>query len=210
VLLIGTLAAGDPGLLAALESSSTAFCEVDYLDANSGSTPTAADLSKYGAVLAYDSDNYPFADSLGLGNSLAEYFNGGGRVVITLFADAGYPIGGAFADHYLLLTPSAASVATDSFSASIATQGRVPTSPILAGVTSISGTGWHGNQILQNGGVSVASWASGAPLAVVGTVTDTRGYARNIVDLNILPIDIATGSWTGDGIELLRNALLYQ
>lgn len=77
-------------------------------------------------------------------------------------------------------------------------------------MSSISGTGWRGAQGVQNGGVVVASWASGEPLAVVGTVTDARGDLRNIVDLNILPTDIATGAWTGDGIQLLRNALLYQ
>jgi hypothetical protein len=211
VLLISTLTAGDAGLMASIESSSSAFCEVDYLDANGGTTPTAAYLSQYGAVLVYNDDNYPYADPLGLGNSLAEYFNSGGRVVIALFADAGYPIGGAFvSDNYLLLSPTDAPAATDSFSASIATQALVPTSPILIGVTSISGTGWRGDQTLQNGGTAVANWASGAPLAVVGTVTDTKGNVRNIVDLNILPTDIATGAWTGDGIQLLRNALLYQ
>jgi hypothetical protein len=44
----------------------------------------------------------------------------------------------------------------------------------------------------------------------VGTVVDAMGVARNVVDLNILPTDISDGAWTGDGIELLRNALLYQ
>jgi hypothetical protein len=58
--------------------------------------------------------------------------------------------------------------------------------------------------------VAVAKWASGEALAVVGTVVDAHGHERNIVDLNILPTDIATGAWTGDGIALLRNALLYQ
>jgi hypothetical protein len=75
---------------------------------------------------------------------------------------------------------------------------------------SISGSGWRGAQALQNGGVAVANWASGEPLAVVGTVVDALGVARNIVDLNILPMDISDGAWTGDGIALLRNALLYQ
>jgi hypothetical protein len=145
------------------------------------------------------------------GDALADYFNTGGRVVIALFADAGYPIGGAFAaDNYLLLNPVDAPEASDSFSASSAAQDLVPTSPILAGAMSISGSGWRGAQALQNGGVAVANWASGEPLAVVGTVVDAMGVARNIVDLNILPTDISDGAWTGDGIPLLRNALLYQ
>jgi len=211
VLLISTLAGGDTGLMASLQSSSSQFCQVDYLNANSGTTPTAADLSPYGAVLAYNNDNYPYADPLGLGNALAGYFNGGGRVVVALFGDAGYAIAGAWVtDNYLLLNPSDAVTASDSFSASVETQDLVPMSPILAGVSSISGMGWRGTQSLQNGGVAVANWASGAPLAVVGVVVDARGYSRSIVDLNILPTDVATGAWTGDGIALLRNALLYQ
>jgi hypothetical protein len=209
VLLVSTLTGRNAGLVAALEGASSAFCRVDYLDANSGTTPTAAFLSQYGAVLAYNDDNFPYADPAGLGNALGEYFDGGGRVVIALFADAGYPIGGAFSN-LLLIDPVNAPLATDSFSASVPAQDLVPASPILAGVQSISGMGWRGAQTLQNGGVAVARWASGEPLAVVGTVIDAKGRRRNVVDLNILPTDVATGAWTGDGIRLLANALLYE
>jgi hypothetical protein len=209
VLLISTLTGQNTGLVSALEGASSAFCRIDYLDANAGTTPTAAFLSQYGAVLAYNDDNFPYSDPTGLGNALAEYFNAGGRVVIALFADAGYPIGGAFAD-LLFVNPVNAPLASDSFSASNPMQDLVPGSPILAGVTSITGTGWRGAQALENGGVAVASWASGEPLAVVGTAIDAKGQLRHLVDLNILPTDVATGAWTGDGIELLVNALLYQ
>jgi hypothetical protein len=196
--------------MTSIQQSSSAFCTVDYLDANAG-TPTASSLSQYGAVLAYNDEGFPYSDPTGLGNVLADYFDGGGRVVIALFANAGYPIAGRFAtDNLLLLNPVNAPINTDSFSAANSAQDLVPTSPLLAGVVSIAGTGWRGAQALQNGGVAVADWASGEPLAVVGTVTDARGHLRNIVDLNILPTDIATGAWNGDGILLLRNALLYQ
>ncbi len=211
VLLISTLTAANAGLVTAIQNSSSAFCKVDYLDANAGTTPSAAYLSQYGVVLAYNDDNFPYSDPTGLGDALAAYFNAGGHVVIALFADAGYPIAGDFVtDNFLVLNPINAPLATDSFSASSPAEDLVPTSPILTDVTSISGTGWRGAQALQNGGVAVANWASGEPLAVVGTVLDAMGHVRNIVDLNILPTDIATGAWTGDGIELLRNALLYQ
>jgi hypothetical protein len=197
--------------LTALQNSSSWFCRVDYLDANAGTTPSASSLSPYGAILVYNDDNYPYADPTGLGNELAAYFNAGGRVVIALFADAGYPIGGDFAaQNLLLLNPVNALEATDSFSASSSTQDLGSGSPLLNGVMSISGTGWRGAQALQNGGVAGAKWASGDPLVVAGNVVDARGIARNIVDLNILPTDIATGAWTGDGIALLRNALLWQ
>ena len=211
MLLVSTYVSGNAGLIASLESSSSKFCKIDYLDANSGTTPTAASLAPYGVVLAYNDDYYPYSDAAGLGDSLAAYFNAGGRVVIALFADAGYPIAGAFAsDNYLVINPVNAPMATDSFSASSSTQALVPTSPLLSGVSSISGSGWDGAQSVQNGGVAVARWASGNPLAVTGTVTDSKGRSRNVVDLNILPTDIASGAWSGDGINLLRNALLYQ
>ena len=200
MLLISTLTGANAGLSSAIQNSSSAFCKVDYLDANSGTTPTVAFLSQYGAVLAYNDDTYPYSDPAGLGDALAAYFNAGGRVVIALFADAGYPIGGAFAaDNYLVLQPVNAPEASDSFSASNSAQDVIPTSPILNGVMTIAGTGWRGAQIRQNGGVAVANWASGEPLAVVGTVTDARGKLRKVVDLNILPTDISTGAWTGDG-----------
>jgi hypothetical protein len=53
-------------------------------------------------------------------------------------------------------------------------------------------------------------WASGDVLAVTGMVTDLSGNPHNRVDLNILPDDIASGAWTGDGIRLLANAILYR
>src|ERR1700722_2365937 len=40
VLLISTLTGQNAGLVSALESASSAFCRIDYLDANSGTTPT--------------------------------------------------------------------------------------------------------------------------------------------------------------------------
>ena len=161
--------------------------------------------------MAYNDNNFPYSDPAGLGDALAKYFDAGGRVVIALFADAGYPIGGAFVmENLLLLNPIYVPQGADTFSASDPTQDLAPASPILDGVMSIAGNGWHGAQMLQNGGVAVARWASGETLAVVGTVVDARGQQRNIVDLNILPTDIATGAWTGDGIALLRNALLYR
>ncbi len=216
VLVISTSTQGDSALLASLgeaasQAASPVFCAIDYFDANGGATPTPGYLSQYDAVLAYSEVNNPYADPDGLGDSLAEYFDLGGRVVIALFADADDPIGGAFVtEGYLLLAPSNAVKATDSFNALIAAQAPLPPTSILAGVSSISGTGLRADQALQNGGVAVASWASGAPLAVAGTVKDWEGNPRRIVDLNILPTDIATGAWAGDGVRLLQNALLYR
>lgn len=60
----------------------------------------------------------------------------------------------------------------------------------------------------MNGGVTVASWGNGSPLVVRGVV---KGRKR--VDVNFLPFpsgSAQTQSWTGDGIALLRNALLYR
>jgi len=213
VLLISTIATPQAGLVSSLQASTSEFCSVDYFNINGTTALTAAFIAKYSAVLVYNDNGFPYTNAAALGNTLATYFNGGGRVVVALFADAGYPLAGAFVtDDFLLISPLGAPQAADSFSSAIATQDVVPTSPILVGVTSITGTGtgWRGTQSVENGGVAVAKWASGEPLAVTGKVTDGNGHVRNRVDLNILPSDIASGAWTGNGIQLLRNALLYQ
>jgi hypothetical protein len=210
VLLLDTESAAPRGLVAALQAASPgSFCTIDYYDANLG-TPALSFLQRYQSILAFNENVQPYVDPVGLGDVLAAYFDGGGRVVIALFADGGYYIQGAFGSRYLLVAPIYVPEATDSYSSAIPTQDLVPTSPVLVGVHSISGAGWHGSQGIQNGGVRVAQWASGELLAVTGVVTDSSGHLRNRVDLNIQPSDVASGTWTGDGFTLLANAILYQ
>jgi len=188
------------------------LCTIHYLDVNAA-VPTLALLEPYQAILVYNDDWFPYADPAAVGDIVASYFDGGGRVVIALFADGGYAITGAWtANHYNLIAARWVRSSADSFSSAIPTQDLVPTSAALAGVTTIVGnaSAWHGTQTVANGGLPVALWESGDLLAVTGVVTDANGRPRNRVDLNIQPTDVASGVYAGDAVRLLANALLYQ
>jgi hypothetical protein len=208
VLLVDTVSTAPSGLVAGLQAASP-FCAIGYYDANSG-TPTLEFIQKFQAVMIFNENALPYDDPVGLGNVLASYFDGGGRVVTALFADGGYLVQGAFGAQYLLIAPIFVPQASDSYVSTVPTEDLLPTSPVLRGVKSITGDGWHGSQGTQNGGIAIARWASGELLAVTGTVVDSQGHKRNRVDLNIQPTDVASGAWQGDGFALLANALLYQ
>lgn len=66
---------------------------VTYLDARS-STPSVAALSAYDAVFTWA--NYSFADETTFGNNLADYVDGGGRVILGAFSTftSGNSLGG--------------------------------------------------------------------------------------------------------------------
>jgi hypothetical protein len=211
ILVISTASTAPAGLLAGIQATSPAFCTVDYYAANSA-TPVLAELTPYQAILASnDLTGGTYSDPNGLGNVLATYFDNGGRVVVALFADGGYGLGGNFASKFLLIAPVDVPSSNDTYVSTNTAQNLDPTSPVLAGVSSLTGTNcWHGTQGVQNGGAAIAKWASGDLLAVTGVVTDSNSKMRKRVDLNILPTDISSGAVTGNGMTLLGNALLYQ
>jgi hypothetical protein len=178
-----------------------AFVGVDVLDV-SQATPSVEDLRAYAAVLVYT--DAPLADADALGDGLADYFDGGGRVVIAAFANATLPLGGRWASEgYALIEALGQAQARESEPLGVVESG----SPLLTGVSSLTATsafGSLGGPI--NGGVVVATWGSGAPLIVRGL---HGGRAR--VDLNLYPPsgDVRRDLWRGSGAELLRNALSF-
>jgi hypothetical protein len=211
LLLISTSSAPPLGLVSGILAAAPSICDFYYYDASNG-TPSLGQVEPFDVVLAANANGVPYDDAERLGNVLGSYFDEGGQVVVTLFGDGGYALGGEFGSLYLLIAPQSVPQMADSYASSVATQALVPASPILAGVHSINGTGagWEGAQGVQNGGTAVAAWASGDVLAVTGVVTDQSGNTHHRVDLNILPDDIASGAWTGDGFRLLANAILYR
>lgn len=182
------------------------FPAVDLFDATAA-TPTLDLLQSYGVVLVFS--DQVFADPVLMGNRLADYFDGGGQVVTAPFTLCSpNALQGRFGDPaegYLLLQPGPQAQPTD-------TLGTVtePTSPLMKDVNELSAEDAFrclGGPI--NGGTVVAAWQSGEPLVVRGEV-----QGRNRVDLNFFPVsgDVPgwTQFWTGDGAELLRNALLFE
>ncbi len=79
----------ETGFLAALNGEAD-MDTVDYWDIYVTGTPVLADLTPYDGVMTWSNTTYP--DPSGWGDTLAEYVDGGGKVVIATFAYGG--IGG--------------------------------------------------------------------------------------------------------------------
>ena len=183
------------------------FTTVDLIDAQ-GSAPTAAQLASYEAVLVYSDTLFfgSFGDPFTLGNTLADYFDAGGRVVLASFGNCTMSsIQGRFVNEgYHVLGFG------DPDFFSFDTLGTIsePASPLVAGVDNLFsdwGMRCFGSPV--NGGTTVASWSSGLPLIVRGTIN-----GRNRVDLNMFPPSSNADSvlWSGDGAAILANALLFE
>jgi hypothetical protein len=211
LVVAASSAAGASADVQGLLAATGAFAAVDAFDAVAG-TPALAQLQGYQAVLVWS--DAPFADATALGDALAAYFEGGGRVVVAAQANTttapGVAVGGRFGDSatgYLLVTPAGVD---NTAGAMVVVDGA---SPLLAGVTTFSAAvAWKSSGGIANGGTAAATWQpSGFPLAVSGTVIVGAGTRRR-ADLNVYPPSSAVNPtwWTGDGATLLVNALLYR
>ena len=179
------------------------FSRVDEFNA-AVNTPGVPFLSQYGAVLVYA--DTPWGNAATLGDNLANYWDAGGRVVLAVSADASLPVLGRFGTEgngYILIRPQGL-VAPVSFAGIVKLE---PASPLLVGVnllTAIASASSTGPVV--NGGTVVATWPDGRPLVVRGTHA-----GRPLVTLNFYPPSSAVRPelWSGDGVALMRNALLY-
>lgn len=182
------------------------FETITIFDA-SMATPTLADLQPNQATLVF-SDKM-FVDPVALGDVLADYYDGGGRVVLALFSTVGpdTQIQGKFGDvtnGYMITDPAGTlSTSMDDALGSIAE----PQSPLMRDVTTFSypsSIKSQGGAI--NSGVVVANWSSNLPLIIRGTA-----LGRNRVDVNFFPpqTQMGTMAWMGDGVAILRNAVLF-
>src|SRR5439155_27091845 len=93
-------------------------------------TPAVNALQAYSAVLVWSGAS--FKDSVVLGDNLATYHDGGGRVVIASTANVGGQLKGRFgtpANGYVLLQPGAQEQPQDSLGAI-----AEPNSPLMKGV----------------------------------------------------------------------------
>lgn len=182
------------------------FAVIDTYDA-SVATPTLADMQAHQAVLVF-SDKV-FADPATLGNVLADYYDGGGRVVLAQYATVGTGtrIQGRFGDAsmgYMLLDPTVApSMGENDMLGTV----HEPQSPLMRDVTTFSyALSAKSTGAIINGGVAVVDWQKGLPLIIRGTVK-----GRNRVDVNFYPPQTQGGNmvWGGDGVAILRNAVLF-
>ncbi len=185
-----------------LEASGS-FAEVSVMPGSNSctfGTPALAELEEYDAVFLWTDCSIP--DPSGLGNVLADYVDGGGRLVLGVFAtSAGYaPSGRLISDGYLpVALQNHSSQTPETLVADL------PGHPLLDGVTSFHGgsSSYHGTGLqLTEGSTLVAHWSDGEPLVA------TRG---NVVVLNFFPPSstIRPDFWDAstDGVPLMVNAL---
>ncbi len=223
--LLGSAASAqlpDVAIVAAAATSSTAgqftdpqaklmstgqFNSVSIMNAAT-STPTLAQLQAFDAVMTWSNVNYQ--DATALGNVLADYVDGGGGVVVAVFANATattarVPGGRWQTGGYEIIDapgPSASGAATLG-------NVLVPGHPIMQGVNTFSGgtsSFRPSTNLVTPGSTRIAEWSDGRTLVAVGA-SPLR------VDLGFYPPSNAVSStwWdqNTDGARLMANALTY-
>jgi hypothetical protein len=173
---------------------------IDTFDLING-TPTLQQLQAYDCVMVM-TDFFP-QDSVLLGDNLADYVDGGGGVVVAVFAQS-FGIDGRFdSQNY------------DPMDGSGQLQGTVESlgtiydasHPILAGVGSFNG----GSSSYRNGngtvnGTVIADWSDGTHLVIAN-----EAFAGRVAGLNMYPPSSLSRSdfWdiNSDGDILMANAL---
>lgn len=182
-----------------------------------GHTPTLDELEQFEAVLTWSNDSH--ADSVGVGNVLADYVDAGGGVVVAVFTNtttnaARQLLGRWMDEEYYLIEPASGFRSGSPGRIGIGTR-LEPGHPILEGVetfaspTDFGGGGYRPNTVnVMPGARPIVLWEDDALLAVVNDVRP------NVVELGMHPVsgDVnANYYWdpTTDGGRLMANALLF-
>jgi hypothetical protein len=180
------------------------FSNVATFDAST-ILPSISFLQQFDAALVWGSVSTVSGIPSGIGDVLAQYWDLGGSVVLTVDALCNNKLTGRFAsisDGYILLDGFAKTNPSDDRLGVIYEQDSF----LVLGLGTFSASPAPKCMgAVVNGGVTVAAWKSGAPLIVRGVRT-----GRPLVALNIYPVPGTTGSgWTGDGANLIRNAVVH-
>lgn len=211
-------ASTDPSVIADVKKKledTKVFDSVTNLDSG-GSTPTDMQLAACDAVLAWaDLSRGGFSFPNDIGNALARYIDRGGGLVLVNPYYAGLSSSNIYStdfDKYVLISPGSMVFTSSS---SLGTYDKAH--PLMLGINKIVGTGGRCYQRSSAttalraaaGAKTIAAWADGNPMVVVGT---PNGRMR--VDLNIYNISTEVGSTgcydpTSDAARLMANALLF-
>ncbi len=181
---------------------------IDVVDARSV-TPTVAQMQTYKAILTWS--DYSYGNGTTLGNNLASYVDGGGGLVVAVFANASIPLSGNInTATYQVLVPAGQTQGT------MLTMGTVllPSHPIMLGVTSFNGgtsTYKSTSTTLTSGSYRIANYSNGDPLIMAKDNVGPMNAKR--VDLNFFPpsTDSRSDFWQAStsGARIMANALLY-
>jgi hypothetical protein len=158
-------------------------------------TPTLAELQAYDAVLVWT--NGDPLDPVALGDRLADYVDGGGRVVLATF---GFGPGGQVKGR--IMTPAYSPFTWNGSNYADSSLGTYNgSSPLMSGVASLTGH-YRDNMTLNAGAQLVASWADGQPLLA------TNHFAE-VLGINLYPGENSHLGLGGDYARLFANALGY-
>ncbi|MBK8913858.1 MAG: hypothetical protein IPM64_04510 [Phycisphaerales bacterium] len=200
------------------------FSAVDIFNATrfGPGTPTPAEFAQWDAVIVWSNDS--FDDSVAMGNALADYVDGGGGVVVSLFANTSSNTArqllGRWQEGDYVAIPINLSPGTLGYAQGAGELGAIliPDHPLLEGVSTFI-TRWGVNSSgifggyrplemnVTPGSVKVALWNTGHTL--VALPPNPR-----VVELGFHPVSsdvVASAYWDAatDGAVLLANALTY-
>ena len=179
-----------------LRAALAAFPDIGAVDVflSSAASPTLGDLAPYAVVVAVSNTGY--ADATATGDALADYVDGGGKViqaVATFATGGGWMLAGRFVSEgygpFVHGTADFSPHALGDFDAD---------HPIMAGVATLTDELCAG-VALQPDAKWVASWSNGTPL--VGT------QGKSVVGINVFPFDGASAG--GDFALLFHNAAAW-
>lgn len=186
------------------------FGQVDIIDIAT-TTPTLAQLQAYSAVIVWSFVN--IQDSTLLGDTLADYVDAGGGVVVSVYANSTTSTNRTLQGRWLSGGYPIIVQAGGTTSNSVATLGTVllPNHPVMNGVVSFNGgsSSARPTTLSMTAGSSViAEWSDGKILAA------QHGSLPRRIDLGFFPPSnggASTSYWdqTTDGGKLMANALLY-
>lgn len=165
---------------------------VDYFDASSA-TPTLALLAAYDGVFTWT--NFSYANSVLFGDNLADYVDGGGRVVLGAFTP--YTSGNFLGGRIMTSGYSPVKGGTNTFTSS--DYSGDGTGSLWDGVDSYSAT-YRDNVVLQGDGIANGTFLDG----VIAAAYRPGGRVVYLGGMETLD-----GSKTGDSAQLLANALRF-
>jgi hypothetical protein len=172
------------------------------------STPTLAQLQAFDAVMTWSNVNYQ--NNVAMGDVLADYVDGGGGVVVAVFANAtttaARVLGGRWetGGYEIIDAPGTSTTGAASLGNIL-----VPGHPIMQGVNTFAGgtsSFRPSTTAVTPGSTRIAEWSDGRTLVAVGA-------SPQRADLGFYPPSNAVSStwWdqNTDGARLMANALLY-
>ena len=188
------LASGsDPTLLRSALAAFPDVVSVDYFNASTA-VPTLSFLAGYNVVVIMSEAG--FANATQTGDLLADYVDGGGRVieaVAALATGGGWELAGRFVTGgYEPFLHGPAEFIPHTLGSNVIGH------PIMAGVNSLT-DGLPAALTLKPGVEWVANWNNGTPLVAV--------QASRVVGVNIYAFD--SGDYTGDVARLFHNAAVF-